>query len=492
MSINKIFCLLLVCLVFVSSCYADDTEEGGVESNVVVLTNANFDQVIQDNPFVLVEIYAPWCGHCRNLAPHYEEAANILKAQNSPIILAKLDGSQEEERPLVSKLQVRGFPTLIFYNNGVPTQYNGQRTAEEIVSWVVKKSGPSFVALSDVAAYDAYLESNPNVSIIGYFTNGSAEYEAYSRVASNPNYDSMSLAITTDADVAARAGLTLNQVGVRRDFDEPATFDVTSDSSALNTFLSRNVYPYLQPAYVSWGRLRELNVPIAIFIYDENNETSADQVKFVTDLAKSMSGEFGFATVGAEYLERSTQLGGTGKKLPTIIAVSPLQLNYPFPDESEFTKENVESWARGVLSGSVKPHFKSEPVPETQEGPVFKLVGSNFEEVVMKSGKTVFVEFYAPWCGHCKNLEPIWEQLAQHYQGNDGIVIAKIDSTQNDNPSVAVSGYPTIYLFVSGNAPVEYSGPRDLESLISFVDTNHGTAVAEDATVQEATAHEEL
>jgi len=83
------------------------------------------------------------------------------------------------------------------------------------------------------------------------------------------------------------------------------------------------------------------------------------------------------------------------------------------------------------------------------------------------------VEFYAPWCGHCKKLVPIYEAVAKKYRGFENLVIAKVDSTENEIEGISIQGFPTLKFFKRGStAPVEYNSGRDEASFAKFLEEN--------------------
>ena len=82
---------------------------------------------------------------------------------------------------------------------------------------------------------------------------------------------------------------------------------------------------------------------------------------------------------------------------------------------------------------------------------------------------------YAPWCGHCKKLDPIYKKLAKRFKKVDSVVIAKMDGTENEHPDIDVKGFPTIMFFPAGEEqkPVIFEGgDRSLKALTKFIKQN--------------------
>lgn len=108
---------------------------------------------------------------------------------------------------------------------------------------------------------------------------------------------------------------------------------------------------------------------------------------------------------------------------------------------------------------------------------VLDLLPSNFDTAVLKSGKPTLVEFFAPWCGHCKNLAPVYEELGQAFAFSDKVQIAKVDADAHRSlgKQFDVQGFPTLkYFDGKSEKPTDYNGGRDLDSLSAFITEQTG------------------
>lgn len=111
-----------------------------------------------------------------------------------------------------------------------------------------------------------------------------------------------------------------------------------------------------------------------------------------------------FATIDAKaFGAHAGNLNLEADKWPAF-AIQNIEKNQKFPyDQSKpITKKEIGAFLKQYVDGKIEPSIKSEPVPEKQDGPVIVIVAHNYEEIVKNDSKDVLVEFYAPWCGHCK------------------------------------------------------------------------------------------
>ena len=126
-----------------------------------------------------------------------------------------------------------------------------------------------------------------------------------------------------------------------------------------------------------------------------------------------------------------------------------------------------------VKDGKVEKYFKSDPIPETNDEPVKVVVAKQFDELVKDATKDVLVMYYAPWCGHCKKLKPVFDELAKEMAQHKDLVIAKFDATTNELDGLTIKGYPTLMFYPKDNkAGVKYEGGRTLEDFKVYLEKN--------------------
>ncbi|XP_032101009.1 protein disulfide-isomerase A4 isoform X1 [Sapajus apella] len=458
----------------------------------LVLTKENFDEVVNDADIILVEFYAPWCGHCKKLAPEYEKAAKELSKRSPPIPLAKVDATAETD--LAKRFDVSGYPTLKIFRKGRPFDYNGPREKYGIVDYMIEQSGPPSKEILTLKQVQEFLKDGDDVIIIGAFKGESdPAYQQYQDAANNLRED-YKFHHTFSTETAKFLKVSQGQLVVMQPEKfqskyEPRShvMDVQQGSTedlAIKDFILKHALPLVGHRKASNDAKRYTRRPLVVvyysvdFSFDYRAATQFWRSK-VLEVAKDFP-EYTFAIADEEdYAGEVKDLG---------LSESGEDVNAAILDESgkkfamepeEFDSDTLREFVTAFKKGKLKPVIKSQPVPKNNKGPVKVVVGKTFDSIVMDPKKDVLIEFYAPWCGHCKQLEPVYNSLGKKYKGQKGLVIAKMDATANDVPSdrYKVEGFPTIYFAPSGDKknPVKFEGgDRDLEHLSKFIE-EHAT-----------------
>ncbi|KAE8400421.1 protein disulfide-isomerase [Aspergillus pseudonomiae] len=448
---------------------ADATTEA--PSDVVSLTGDTFETFVKEHDLVLAEFFAPWCGHCKALAPKYEQAATELKEKNIPLV--KVDCTEEEA--LCRDQGVEGYPTLkIFRGLDSVKPYQGARQTEAIVSYMVKQSLP---AVSPVTPENLEeIKTMDKIVVIGYIaSDDQAANEIFTSFAESQR-DNYLFAATSDASVAKTEGVKQPSIVLYKDFDEKkATYDGEIEQDALlswvktaSTPLVGELGPETYSGYITAG------IPLA-YIFAETKEEREKFTEEFKSIAEKHKGSINIVTIDAKlYGAHAGNLNLDPSKFPAFAIQDPEKnAKYPYDQSKEVKAKDIGKFIQDVLDDKVEPSIKSEAIPEAQEGPVTVVVAHSYKDLVLDNDKDVLLEFYAPWCGHCKALAPKYEELASLYKDIPEVTIAKIDATANDVPD-SITGFPTIKLYPAGSkdSPVEYEGSRTVEDLANFVKEN--------------------
>ncbi|XP_066329067.1 protein disulfide isomerase-like 1-4 [Miscanthus floridulus] len=448
------------------------------ETHVVVLTAANFSSFLAATRHVMVEFYAPWCGHCQELAPEYAAAAAHLAAHphQADLALAKVDATEETD--LAQRYDVQGFPTILFFIDGVPKDYNGARTKDAIVDWINKKLGPAVQNVTSVDEAERILTGDDK-AVLAFLDTLSGAHSDELAAASRLE-DSINFYQTTTPDVAKlfhidAAAKRPSIVLLKKEEEKLTFYDGEFKASAIANFVSANKLP-LVTTLTQETSPSIFGNPIKkqILLFAVASESS----KFLPifkEAAKPFKGKLLFVFVERDNEEVGEPVadyfGITGQET-TVLAYTGNEDAKKFFLDGEVSLEAIKDFAEGFLEDKLTPFYKSEPVPESNDGDVKIVVGKNLDLIVLDESKDVLLEIYAPWCGHCQSLEPTYNKLAKHLRGVDSLVIAKMDGTANEHPRAKSDGYPTILFYPAGKKsfePITFEGERTVVDMYKFI-----------------------
>ncbi|CAN6447038.1 unnamed protein product [Victoria cruziana] len=443
------------------------------EKDVVVLTEGNFSRFIDENRYVMVEFYAPWCGHCQALAPEFSAAATELKGV---VALAKVDATVESD--LSQKYDIQGYPTVFFFVDRIHRQYPGARSKDAIVSWIKKKTGPAVQNITTVEDAQNVLSAE-SVLVLAYLNSltgpENVELSAASRLE-----DGVSFYQTVIEDIAElfhidpkakRPSLVL----LKKEAESINRFDGEFSKSAIVDFVLSNKVP-LVATFTRQSAATIFDNPIKkqVLLFVGSNDYEAI-IPIFQETAGLFKGKLLFVHVDMDNEDVGKPVSeyfGVSGDGPTVLGYSGNDDSKKYKLDGEVNLDALKTFAKGFLEDKLKQFFKSDPVPQKNDGDVKIVVGGNFDELVLDESKDVLLEIYAPWCGHCQALEPTYNKLAKHLRGIDSLVIAKMDGTTNEHPRAKSDGFPTLLFFPAGNKsfdPIVVETDRTVVAFYKFL-----------------------
>ena len=513
------------------------------------LGKKNFTSILKNLDGALVEFYAPWCGHCQKLEPHYEYAARHLKdsekLEGKNVKLFKVDATVEEA--LAKEMGVEGFPTMKWFEKGeLKKTYQSGRDQYAISGYVERQMGEPSMDLTTMKVFtgeEAPKKENKvkedgdegeggeddedeededdekRATLIAVFDElgSSPDFTNFYAMAKDIDLEDLDIAHTDNRANVAKLGLTnfkkpTNPAMVLMFENEKgeksfAEYDGKWEAKEVTKFAAVAQLPWVIPfEQENINKVFESGVSVQLLVfYDgENEEAAKELTALLEEVSKedNKSGKILFVIVDIKgsdaegVLEYFDVTVGEDEFQPQAVIFS--QPDTPEPvnkDEKEeaiieegqkkFKLENAPTITKPILqqfikafeAGLLQEHLKSEPIPDENYGPLYKVVGENFDEMVADSDTDVFLEVYAPWCGHCKELAPTIKKLAKRFKDVPTVKICDMDGTANEHPLVKdAKGFPAIYFFPAGGKgvriPWDEEEKRTVGGFTRFIQAN--------------------
>ncbi|MBW0497879.1 hypothetical protein O181_037594 [Austropuccinia psidii MF-1] len=472
---------LIFTLLFTSSSIHARSE---TSSPVVDLTVDDFQSTVDAHTLIMIQFMTPWCRYCKSLIPEYERAAKTLQSRN--ITLAKLDCSVPAEAELCQEQDVYQYPTLKIFQDRNGSDYNGPRKSDEIVKIMLKRSLP-VVSIITSQNHTNFTQSSDVVAVAYLDQSDHENFQVFNSYAQSKR-DNYVFGICHDHSlIKDLSTLPKPSLVVWKSFDEGRD-DFQSPKFTIediSRFVSSNAVPLFEELSPSnFDYYSSVQTPLAFMFIETTNPSRETLLETLKPLAREYKGKINFVWVDAlKFGDHARSLNLPGTHWPEfVIQDFSTKSKFPLPPNKQVNYHNLAEFIKDFNQGQIKPTYKTQPIPLKQGPGSHVLVNSQFDEIVYENSKDVFIQIYAPWCGHCKRLKPIWDNLAHSFKDStDKVLITKFDATENDLPptsGIAVQGFPTLQFKKAGSKEfMDYEGNRTLDSLIEFVEKNSGNQV---------------
>ena len=478
-----LFCNYILSNVLLSSYIKNTPILFPSKDKILVLSSLTFEEALNTYQYLAVLMYAPWCRHCKELLPELQKAAESKIVNDMNLTFAKID--VDYHSAISDKYNIRGFPTIIFFVNGKKKEiYNGKREMNSIIEWFYKRLVNPIHLIESINDIKEYENSNQFNYI--YFGKNQNNINIYKNLSLKQNFR---FGLCQNIDIINAYKIAeLESAIFYTPFYEPSyaiTKNITSNN--LVNLIKENRYPliYKDIKDLFFSSLNSFS-PAFFFFRNLKDPKSIEYDLTMKKIALKYKGKIKFSI--GDINDSFTQKILNNSKIVINDDNSPIILIFDFDQNfttwifddfyGHYNEINLNSFIENWIAKKLAIlKLKSEEDPGKQEyGKVYKVTYKTFKRDVLNNKLNVFAKFYMPNDTKCKDLEPIYEDLALKLKINRNIRIAEYNLEKNYFDFIKIEHYPTLVLFRAGlkekNELIEYKGNYDVNDMIYFVLTN--------------------
>lgn len=393
--------LFSLCLSTPNIIMADD-------SDVIDLSefdSSGFVSELKKHDTVLVEFFAPWCGHCKRLAPEYSKAATSLISNDPPVPLAKVDCTSDKGKEVCSEYGVSGYPTLKIFKDGkFHAEYSGPREADGIVKYMRSQVGPASKLYKSFSSINDKIVSAKEVIVLGIFKSESdslatkfhkaadrlRESVVFGHIHTDEATDDVSALTGVKAKVSVPSVILIRPQILSNKFEDSAV--VWDESDSLDDWVNSQYHGLV--GHRTQSNMPDFKTPYVVVYYDvdyaknpkgtnywRNRVLKVAQnqpkIKFAISNAQAFAGELE---------EFGLEPDRSGRDAVPLVGARDAE-GKKYVMKEKFSVAALEEFAKDFVAGKLEPHLKSEDVPADNTGPVKVAVAKNFDELVTQSKK---------------------------------------------------------------------------------------------------------
>ena len=448
------------------------------EGNIISLTDENFKDITRGSKVVLVNFFAPWCSHCKVFKSEYEKLANLVKDKD--YVIAEIDTTIHKN--ITKDALISIFPTIRLYHNGSTFTYMGERIAEDILTFINKKINPALVELNTNENVNRVREDKGRRCIFAVDDNTSiSTYKAIAKRVNEFRFYVGKIELMKEVFGEIEVGNV-----VLLDEGEMKVYKGEMTSYDFEDFLEKSkvqLVPELNFKIVELVFVPNGKKGVFLF-YDSPDENIIEELKKTEKELNSTEYLFAKVNIKGDWGLHIADSFGI-HKVPTIEGIEFKDDIIRYKHTEAFNNRAIKAFIKNWKEGKLNRHLNSEVEPESNKGPVFKVVEKTFKSMVIDNDDDVLVMFTSKWCNQCQTLDPIFRNLSESLSKNEKLKFMEIDGMKNDIEGYKIQAFPMLKMFPGKNKTQvsTYDGGFREKDITKFVKakSSHPVEIPEEA-----------